>query len=403
MGLKDFTREDSIFNDESVLRDTYQPDTLIERDSQLADYQNALRPVINNAPPKNIFVYGQTGVGKTLSTDLVLEKLTQDAATYDDLSIEIVNVICKSLSSSYQVSIRLVNELRSPENQIALRGHGSGDVYDMLWTELNQLDATHVLFVLDEIDSIGTDDDILYELPRCNANGNVDDTYVGVIGISNNFQFRDNLSARVKDSLCDEEIHFPPYDAEQLRHILETRAQPAFRDDVLTDDIIPLCAAFAAQESGSARRALRILYKAGDLARQADRSTVTEADVREADRVVEEGKTKAELESLPVQNHITLYAILSYAFEGETPVRRKQVYQRYKLFAEQIDADVKTARTIHDQLSQLTLKGILDVSERNEGIKGGNYYLYDFNVDTAVIRDALEKQHRIGDLFETNR
>lgn len=60
---------------------------------------------------------------------------------------------------------------------------------------------TYVLFILDEIDSIGTDDDILYELPRCNASGNVDDTFVGVIGISNNFQFRNNLSARVKDSL----------------------------------------------------------------------------------------------------------------------------------------------------------------------------------------------------------
>ena len=145
-----------------------------------------------------------------------------------------------------------MNELRSPENQIALRGHGSVDVYDMLWTELNQLDATHILFVLDEIDSIGTDDDILYELPRCNANGNVDDTFVGVVGISNNFQFCDNLSARVKDSLCDEEIHFLPCDAEQFRHILDTRVQPAFRDDVLTDDILPLCAAFGAQESGSA-------------------------------------------------------------------------------------------------------------------------------------------------------
>ena len=50
-----------------------------------------------------------------------------------------------------------------------------------------------------------------------------------------------------------------------------------------------------------------------------------------------------------------------------------------------------------------TLKGILNVAERNEGIKGGNYYLYDLNVDTAVIRDALEKQHRISDLFVTNR
>lgn len=400
MGLKDFTREDTIFNDESVLRDTYKPDELIERDEQLSEYQNALRPVINGAPPKNIFVYGQTGVGKTLSTNLVLQKLRGDAENYEDLSIEVVNVVCKSLSSSYQVSIRLVNELRPPEEQIALRGHGKGDVYDMLWRELNQMDATHVLFVLDEIDSIGTNDDILYELPRCNANGNVDDTLVGVIGISNNFQFRDNLSARVKDSLCDEEIHFPPYDANQLQQILRKRSRPAFRDGVLESDVIPLCSAFAAQESGSARRALRILYKSGDLARQEGRETVTEDDVRRADRIVEEGKTKDELESLPVQNHITLYSILSFASEGELPVRRRQVYQRYKVFAERVDADVKTARTIHDQLSQLSLKGILNVSERNEGIKGGNYYLYDFNVDEEIVRDALQKQSRISGLFD---
>ncbi|WP_425433175.1 hypothetical protein [Halarchaeum grantii] len=55
--------------------------------------------------------------------------------------------------------------------------------------------------------------------------------------------FCENLSARVTDSLCDEEIHFPPYDAKQLRKILSQRADDAFHDDVLQDVVIPLCAA----------------------------------------------------------------------------------------------------------------------------------------------------------------
>ncbi|GAA5061620.1 hypothetical protein GCM10025751_48120 [Haladaptatus pallidirubidus] len=74
------------------------------------------------------------------------------------------------------------------------------------------------------------------------------------------------LNARVKDSLCDEEIHFPPYDANQLRNILKQRAEKAFRDGILDGDTIPLCSAFSAEESGSARQALKLLYKAGDLA-----------------------------------------------------------------------------------------------------------------------------------------
>ena len=252
MGLKEFTRDDPIFVNEAVLRDNYRPEELVERDAELSEYQEALRPVINAAPPKNIFLYGQTGVGKTLATRLVLNQLLSDQENYDDLNIEVVNLNCKSASSSYQVSVDLVNQFRDTTEKIPSTGYASSQVYQMLWNHINDLDATHLLVVLDEIDSIGNDDDILYELPRANDNESVDDTLVGVIGISNDFTFRDNLSARVKDSLCDEEIHFPPYDANQLRNILKQRATNAFRDGVLDGDTIPLCSAFSAQESGSA-------------------------------------------------------------------------------------------------------------------------------------------------------
>ena len=65
MGLENFTVEDDIFLDEDVLRDNYTPDDLIERDRELSEYQNALKPVIKGARPRNIFLYRQTGVGKT--------------------------------------------------------------------------------------------------------------------------------------------------------------------------------------------------------------------------------------------------------------------------------------------------------------------------------------------------
>lgn len=40
---------------------------------------------------------------------------------------------------------------------------------------------------------------------------------------------------------------FQPYDADQLREILENR-RDAFKDGVLSNDVIPLVAAFATQE-----------------------------------------------------------------------------------------------------------------------------------------------------------
>lgn len=39
----------------------------------------------------------------------------------------------------------------------------------MLWDHLNDLDATHTLFGLNEVDSLGTDDDIPYQIPRQTA------------------------------------------------------------------------------------------------------------------------------------------------------------------------------------------------------------------------------------------
>lgn len=400
MGLDEFERTTAIFADETVLRDDYAPDDLIERDEELAEYQNALQPVVNGAPPKNIFCYGQTGVGKTLSTRLVLDKLMEDQQQYGDLEIKTVRVVCKSLRSSYKVAVRLVNELRSADDQIARTGHAAGDVYDMLWEELNQVDATHVLFVLDEIDSIGTDDDILYELPRCTAHGHVDNCYVGVIGISNDFTFRDNLSARVKDSLCDEEIHFPPYDAEQLQSILRHRAEDAFVDGAVEEPVIKLASAFAAQESGSARRALNILYKAGDLARKEDAERVREEHVRRADDIVETSKIRDELRQLPVQNQLVLAAIYQFAIQDATPIRRSKIYDRYVQLANAINADVITNRTVHNQLSQLSLKGFLDVREKNEGPKGGKYYLYELSVSADKVADAFSEDSRLVELVE---
>lgn len=414
MGLEPFTQDSTIFRDESALRDGYRPERLIERDDELEQFQSALKPVINGAPPKNLFLYGQTGVGKTLSSRMVMERLAEDQQEFDDIDVHVVELNCKSLNSSYQVAANLVNRFRPSEDQIKQTGYPSGMIYNMLFEELDSLEATHCLLVLDEIDSIGKNDDILYKLPRANDNGNVENTYIGVIGISNDFTFRDNLSARVKDSLCDEEIHFPPYDAEELINILRQRAGKAFHDtnaeqredgtyeiesDVLEGDAIPLCAAYTAQDSGSARQALKRLYKAGDLARDEESDQITEEHARRADEVVERDKVRDELTRLPSQSKLTLYALLLLEKEGETPTKRNRIYERYMLSANRIDVEVRSDRTIHDRLSQLTLKGFLDVNEQNKGPRGGSYYEYEFSIRPELVREALEEDSRLSDLF----
>jgi len=182
-------------------------------------------------------------------------------------------------------------------------------VLEYLWNAMNDVGGT-IIIVLDEIDNLGTDDKILYSLPRARDKNYVnddvyhvnDDVYPSVIGISNDLQWRDNLDPAAKDSLYDDSIFSAPYNANDLRDILSRRASKAFHDtdlmyegpdgeeftisvdlggdesldsafeargidrtactlqgidsSVLSEDVIPLCAAYAAQDKGSARQAI---------------------------------------------------------------------------------------------------------------------------------------------------
>jgi cell division control protein 6 len=145
---------------------------------------------------------------------------------------------------------------------------------------------------------------------------------------------------------------------------------------------------------------LKLVYKAGKLARKREQETVTEPLVREAKRLIEQGRVKDELESLPVQSQLTLYTLLQLSAEGETPARRKKIYERYQVNADVVGADVVTDRTIHDRLSQLRLKGFVEDELRNEGRGGGKYYLYELGLQEDVVMDALSESSRVEDLFQ---
>jgi cell division control protein 6 len=386
-----------VFANDDALRDDYVPDELIAREDEREDYISALRPVARGSQPRNIFVYGDTGVGKTLSTRMILDEL-QDDLEETDVDLEVVWINCKN-SSSYQVTVDLVNEFRSADEQLSESGHSHNVILNKLWSELNDRDASHVLIVLDEVDALGTDDSLLYQLPRARSEGNVTETAVGLIGISNNFAFRDNLSARVQSTLAEHEIHFPPYDASQLLTILEQRAEKAFVEGALGDGVLELVSALAAQETGSARQALDVLYKAGELANKRGDDTITEEHVRDAFERVERGIIESELEQLPKQSHIVLGAILALQEAGREPVRRKEIYEVYTRLAELLDIEPKASRTIHRRLGDLALKGFVRMSERNEGSRGGNRYEYSLEMRSEIVDDVLKEKTRFGDVL----
>lgn len=397
-----FQQETVILENKDILRDDWQPDEIIEREDEIDEYAAVLQPVIRGWQPSNVFLYGVTGTGKTISTRELMGELLVAAGEKDDIRLNIVDLNCNSLNSSYQVAVNLVNEIRAPSHRLTSvqlskpslseTGYPQKRIFNELYDDIEQIGGT-VVFVLDEIDNIGSDDDILYELPRARSTHDID-AKVGVVGISNNFAFRDELSSKVKDTLCEEEVLFSPYETADLQSILRQRVERAFTSsDVLTDDVIPLCAALAAADSGSARQAISLLRKAADIAESKIRAetrsdhVITETDVREARQAIQKQQVIEGMYSLTLHGKYVLFTVCEMAAKEETPARTKSIYRRYRKVARRFNSDPLKRRRIHDHLSDLTLSEILGIVEQTAG--RGNYNLYELNVPLASALEAL--------------
>jgi len=382
-----FERKRNIFKNKDALSESYRPDRIEERDEEIDEYMDALQPVIDGWEPNNIFLYGNTGVGKTAVTDYLLTQLESDVQGYDDVDLTVISLNCKSLTSSYQVAVELVNKLRPHGGEISSTGYPQQTVFEKLFRELENIGGA-ILVVLDEVDSIGDRDDLLYELPRARSNDRLQNAKVGVIGVSNDFKYLDRLDPRAKDTLCEREIQFPPYDAEELESILESRAKIAIVDNRIENGVLNLCAALAARDTGSARQALDLLQLAGEAAENGDFEAIEIHHVETAQAKLEQERVEEGMRDLTRHGEIALLAILSKAAKQETPARTKTVYQEYLSLCESSGTDSLAQRSVHNHLSDLRMLGILSSTENRSGSRG-NYYSYELDVPFSSAIEAM--------------
>ncbi|WP_407661638.1 hypothetical protein [Haladaptatus caseinilyticus] len=87
--------------------------------------------------------------------------------------------------------------------------------------------------------------------------------------------------------------------------------------------VVPLCSAFAAQDTGSTRQALRLLYLAGKRTADNSEKEVTENHVRGAKEELDQSKVIEGMQKLTTQGHAVLISLASHAAKGETPVRTR--------------------------------------------------------------------------------
>ncbi|WP_439027979.1 AAA family ATPase [Haloarchaeobius sp. DT45] len=292
--------------------------------------------------------------------------------------------------------IETLREDQEEFESVPMTGWPTDRVYSVFFDAVDYEERV-VVIMLDEIDKLveKSGDDTLYNLSRMNSE--LENSRVSIMGISNDLKFTDFLDPRVKSSLGEEEIVFPPYDANQLRDILQHRSDVAFKEGALTGDVIPLCAAFAAQEHGDARRALDLLRTAGELAERSQSEVVDEEHVRQAQDKIELDRVVEVVRTLPTQSKLVLFAIILLEKNGVHNINTGEVFNIYKRLCEEIDADVLTQRRVTDLISELDMLGIVNAVVVSKGRYGRTKEI-SLSVPIDETEAVLMSDSRLGDI-----
>src|SRR5690606_4376144 len=149
-----------------------------------------------------------------------------------NLPIKVIYLNCK-LKKLADTEYRLVAQLlREYGKEVPATGLPTDEVYDVFYRTLDK-EKHNLILILDEIDQLigKAGDELLYHLTR--SNSELKNAQITLVGISHDWMFTEQLDPRVKSSLSEEELIFPPYHAEQICSILHQRSSKAFNENSL--------------------------------------------------------------------------------------------------------------------------------------------------------------------------
>jgi cell division control protein 6 len=366
--FEEYLTKKSLFMNKDALTIKYDPSEIFHRDEQISVLAQIAAPALRGEKPSNVIIYGKTGTGKTVVTKHVCNQLNLTAES-KGIPLRTIYVNCK-MSKVADTEYRLFAFLASQMGkEVPATGLPTNEVYKTFFNALED-EKKVVLIVLDEIDSLVKKQgcDTLYNLTRINSE--LKDSKISFFGISNNITFTDNLDPRVKSSLSEEEIIFPPYDAVQLKDILSQRSKIAFMRGVVDSTVISKCAAYAAREHGDARRALDLLRVSGELAEREDIPKIEEAHVDLAERKVEMDKVVELVKKQPKQSLLVFYSVILTSKNRENPLFTGEVYDVYRGLCVSTNTKPLTQRRISDLIAELDMLGLLNAKVISKGRYG---------------------------------
>lgn len=351
----------SVFKDESKLDINYIPNRLPHREKERLLLMEFFRFILS-CPEKmaqRVIITGEVGTGKTalaqrFGADMTLE------ANKRGVNFRYVHVNCRECRGKLFLILQHAVSVFRPN--FPKRGYSAEEALETLMQSLDEED-TYMVLALDEFDSLIEQEgsEAVYKLTRLQEMRLGKPQRISLVSIIRDLKSTEKLDASAGSTLQRNVIHLDRYSAGQLTDILNNRVAMAFEPSTVPEDVVHLVAELAVSESGNARFAIELLWRAGKYADAEKRGLVAAECVRKAVSSIIPTIRRSELSSLGFHEKLFLLGV-ARVFKGsqETYASLAEIEEGYAVVCEEFGEQPHSHTQLWKYVQLFSALGILN-------------------------------------------
>ena len=361
----------SVFKDESKLDINYVPSRLPHREKEhrlLMEFFNFLLHCADRMAQR-VIITGDVGTGKTALSQRFGADITMEA-NKRAVKLRYVHVNCREYRGSLLLILQHAVAVFRPN--FPKRGFSAEEILSTLAQCLDEENA-FVILALDEFDSLieREGSEAVYKLTRLQEMRPGKPQRISLIGIVRNLALLERLDASARSTLQRNVISLEKYSETQLMDILNVRVAIAFELSTVPEDTVSLIAELAHSESGNARFAIELLWRAGKYADAEDAGKVMPDYVRKAVSSIIPGMRRSELDSLGLHERLFLLGVTRVFRENEKAYASLvEVEKAYAVVCEEFDEKPSSHTQVWKYAQILSALGFLGTEVTSVATRG---------------------------------
>jgi cell division control protein 6 len=361
----------SVFKDEAKLDINYIPSRLPHREKEhrlLMEFFDFLLRFPERMAQR-VIITGDVGTGKTALAQRFGADITLEANKLG-VNLRYVHVNCREYRG--KLFLILQHALAVFRPSFPKRGYSAEEVLSTLVQSLDE-ENTFMILTLDEFGSLieREGSEAVYKLTRLQEMRPNKPQRISLICILRDLKSTERLDASAKSTLQRNVISLEKYSQEQLTDILNDRVQMAFEPSTVSEDVVSLTAELAFSESGNARFAIELLWRAGKYADAEGLGIVSPECLRKAVSSIIPTLRKSELASLELHEKLFLLGVARLFKESQKAYASlSEVEKAYAVVCEEFDEQPHSHTQLWKYAHFLSALGILRTEVATTSTRG---------------------------------